>query len=68
MIEAEEASIAQSLHNMCLGAGLIWTKKAAKAAAEQGKVLPPNRVMVTACTEPSRGRPGYTDVIVFPEV
>lgn len=68
MIEAEEASIAQSLHNMCLGAGLIWTKQLAKAAAAEGKVAAPNRVKISACTEPSRGRPGYTDVIVYPEV
>lgn len=68
MIEAEEASLAESLHNMCLGAGLIWTKKVAKAAAALGKEAAPNRVKITACTEPSRGPPGTTDVIVYPEV
>lgn len=72
VIEAEESSLAESLFNMSLGAGLIWTKKAAKeaaAAAEQGIELPKkNQVKVTACVEPSKGPKGTTDVIVYPEV
>lgn len=58
--------MAESLHNLCLGAGLVRTKKMAKEA--EPPKGPPNRVRITACTEPSRGPPGTTDVIVYPEV
>ena len=60
--------MAESLFNMCLGAGLIWTKKAAKEAEANKQGVPKNRVKISACTEPSRGREGTTDVIVYPEV
>ena len=68
VIEAEESSLAESLNNMCLGAGLIWTKKAAKEAEANKHAVPKNRVKISACTEPSRGPEGTTDVIVYPEV
>ncbi|CAM9451383.1 unnamed protein product, partial [Laminaria digitata] len=67
VIEAEESSLAESLFNMCLGAGLIWTKKAAKEAEANKQGVPKNRVKISACTEPSRGREGTTDVIIYPE-
>lgn len=60
--------MAESLHNLCLGAGLLQTKKMAKEAAERGEPPRTSRVKITACTEPSRGPPGSTDVIVYPEV
>lgn len=60
--------MAESLFNMCLGAGLIWTKKAAKEAESNKQGVPKNRVKISACTEPSRGREGTTDVIIYPEV
>lgn len=67
MVEAEESSLAESLFNMCLGAGLIFTKKVALAAKKAG--APKTRqVKISACSEPSRGREGTTDVIVYPEV
>lgn len=67
MVEAEESSLAESLFNMCLGAGLIFTKKVALAAKKAG--APKNRqVKISACSEPSRGPEGTTDVIVYPEV
>lgn len=53
---------------MCLGAGLIWTKKVAKEAEANKTAAPKNRVKITACAEPSRGPEGTTDVIVYPEV
>lgn len=67
MVEAEESSLAESLFNLCLGAGLIFTKKVALAAKKAG--TPKTRqVKISACSEPSRGREGTTDVIVYPEV
>lgn len=68
VIEEEEQSLAESIFNMCLGAGIIWTKKAAKEAEANNRVAPKNRIKVTACSEPSRGPEGTTDVIVYPEV
>ena len=53
---------------MCLGAGLIWTKRAAKEAEANKRGVPKNRVKISACTEPSRGCEGTTDVIIYPEV
>lgn len=67
MVEAEESSLAESLFNLCLGAGLIFTKKVALAAKKAG--APKTRqVKISACSEPSRGPEGTTDVIVYPEV
>lgn len=68
VIEAEESSLAESMNNMCLGAGLIWTKKVAKEAEANKTAASKNRVKITACAEPSRGPEGTTDVIVYPEV
>ncbi len=67
VVEAEESSLAESLFNLCLGAGLIFTKKVALAAKKAG--APKTRqVKISACAEPSRGPEGTTDVIVYPEV
>lgn len=67
VVEAEESSLAESLFNLCLGAGLIFTKKVALAAKKAG--APKTRqVKISACSEPSRGPEGTTDVIVYPEV
>lgn len=67
VVEAEESSLAESLFNLCLGAGLIFTKKVALAAKKAG--TPKTRqVKISACSEPSRGPEGTTDVIVYPEV
>eukprot|EP00903_Cladosiphon_okamuranus_P008464 g8132.t1 len=66
VVEAEESSLAESLFNLCLGAGLIFTKKVALAAKKAG--APKTRqVKISACAEPSRGPEGTTDVIVYPE-
>ncbi|CAM9687696.1 unnamed protein product [Ectocarpus sp. 4 AP-2014] len=66
VVEAEESSLAESLFNLCLGAGLIFTKKVALAAKKAG--APKTRqVKISACSEPSRGPEGTTDVIVYPE-